>query len=89
MASAFDTNVEIQKFASKNFSLWKEMVQDVLIIRRGIEAIWHKNKPASMTTNKWRSLDDIVRSTILMHLAKNVYFNMANETTTFSLWEKL
>ena len=65
------------------------MVQDVLIIRRGIEAIWHKNKPASMTTNKWRSLDDIVRSTILMHLAKNVYFNMANETTTFSLWEKL
>ena len=24
-----------------------------------------------------------------MHLAENVYFNMAKETTTFSLWEKL
>ena len=24
-----------------------------------------------------------------MHLAKNVYFNMAKEMTTFSLWEKL
>ena len=24
-----------------------------------------------------------------MHLAENVYFNMAKETTTFKLWEKL
>ena len=34
-------------------------------------------------------MDKIVGSTIRMHLAENVYFNMAKETTTFSLWEKL
>ena len=42
-----------------------------------------------MSANEWRSMDKIARSTIRMHLAENIYFNMAKQTTTFSLWEKL
>ena len=42
-----------------------------------------------MSAEDWRSIDEIARSTIRMHLAKNIYFSRAKETTTFSLWEKL
>ena len=89
MASTSGTGVEIRKFAGINFALWKEMMQDVMIIQCQIEAIRHNNKPTSMATNEWRSLDEIARSTIWMHLTENVYFSMAKETTTFALWEKL
>ena len=89
MATQSSTNVEIRKFDGKNFTLWKEMMQDVLIIRSQIEAIRHNNKPASMIADKWCSLDKIARSTIRMHLVEKVYFNMAKDTTTFSMWEKV
>ena len=86
MASTSRTGVEIRKFDGKNFALWKEMMQDVPIIRRQIEAIRH-NKQAAMVVDEWHSLDEIARSTIRMHLIENVYFNMAKVTTTFALWE--
>ena len=88
MASTSSTGVEIWRFdGRKNFAIWKEMMQDVLIIRRQIEAIRHNNKPTPMTTEEWCSLDEIARSTIRMHLAENVYFNLTKETTTFTLWD--
>ena len=89
MASTSSTGVEIQKLDSKNFALWKEMMQDMLIIRCQVEAIHHNNMPTSMTIEEWCSLDEIARSTIQMHLAENVHFSMAKETTMFTLWEKL
>ena len=52
MASTSSTGVEIRKFDGKNFALWKEMVQDVLIILRQIEAIRHNNKAISMITDE-------------------------------------
>ena len=89
MASTFGRGIEIPKFDDKIFSLWKEMMQDMLVIRRQVEAIRHNDKPASMSTKEWRSMDEVARSIIRMHLAENFYFNMSKETTTFSLWEKL
>mgnify|MGYP002775115835 FL=1 len=89
MGSTFGTGIEIRKFNGKNFALWKEMMQDVLIIRRKVDAIRHSKKPTSMTIEEWKSLDKISRPTIRMHLAENVYFSMAKETTTFKLWENL
>ena len=64
-------------------------MQDVLIITRHVKVIRHNNKSAVMMTEEWRSLDEIARSTIQMHLAENVYFSMAKESTAFALWEKL
>ena len=89
MASTSSTGVEIWKFDGKNFALWKEMMQDVLIIRCQVEEIQHNTKPASMTTEEWCSLDEIARSTIQMHLAEKVYFSIANETSAYAMWEKL
>ena len=59
MATQFYTNVEIRKFDGKTFTLWKEIMQDVLIIRCQIEAIQHNNKHALMTTEECCSLDKI------------------------------
>ena len=64
------------------------MMEDVLVIQRQVEAIRHSKKYASMSAKEWRSMDEIARSTIQMHLVENVYFSMAKETRTFSLWEK-
>ena len=89
MASTSGTGIEIRKFDGKNFALWKEMMEDVLIIRRQVEAIRHSEKPTLMTIEEWKSIDEIARSTIRMHLAENISFSMAKETTTFKLWEKL
>ena len=89
MASTFKTSYEIHKFDGNYFALWKEMMQDVLTIRCQIEAIQHNNKLTEMSAIEWRSLDEIVRSTIRIHLAENVYFSMVKETVTFALWEKL
>ena len=89
VASTSSTGVEIRKFNGKNFALCKEMMEDILIIRRQIKAIRHNNKPSAMASDEWRSLDGITRSPIRMHLPENVYFNMAKETTTFALWETL
>ena len=89
MASTSGIGIEIRKFDSKNFSLRKEMMQDVLIVRRQVEAIRHSEKPTLLTTEEWKSIEEIARSTIRMHLAQNIYFSMAKEMTTFKLWEKL
>ena len=89
MASASDTRVEIRKFDDKNFVLWKEMMQDVLIIRHQIEAIWHNNTPVPMAHDEWHSLDEIARLNTWMHLTENVNFIMAKEKMAFTLWEKL
>ena len=89
MVSISGTRIEIQKFDGKNFAMWKEMVQDVLIIKRQVKEIRHRKKSASMTIEEWKSIDEIAWSTIHMHLAENIYFEMAKETTTFKLWEKL
>ena len=80
MVSISGTRIEIRKFDDKNFVMWKEMMQDVVIIRRQVEAIRHNEKPASMRTKKWKSIDEIGRSIIRMHLAKNVYFSVTKES---------
>ena len=49
MASTTGIAIEIRKFDGKNFALWKEMMQDVLIIRIQVKAIRHNEKLASMT----------------------------------------
>ena len=89
MALTSRTRIEIRKFDDKNIAMWKEMMQDVLIIRRQVKVIRRNEKPTLMTIKEWKSIEEIGRSTIRIHLAENIYFSMAKETTTFKLWEKL
>ena len=60
-----------------------------LIIRCQIEAIRHNKKPLAMIVEEWRLFIEIARSTIQMHLAENVYFSMAKESSAFDLCAKL
>ena len=89
MASTSSSGCEIQKFDVKNSALWEEMMQDVLVQRRQIEEIWHAKVPTGKTPKEWTSVDELARSTIRIHLAKNVYFSITKEKTAFELWEKL
>ena len=57
------------------------MIQDVLIIKRQVEANHHSGNPTSMTIEEWKLIDEIACSTIRMHLAENVYFSMAIESS--------
>ena len=65
------------------------MMQDVLVQRWQIEAIRHSKTLAGKTPEEWKSVDELARSTIRMHLAVKVYISIAKEKTTFELWEKL
>ena len=78
-----------QQFDGKNFPLWKEMMQDVLVQKCQIEAIRHTKVPTGKTLEEWRFVNELVRLMIRMHQTENVYFSMAKEKTTFELWEKL
>ena len=55
------------------------MIQGVLIIRRQIDAIRHSARHASISTEEWRSLEKIARSTIRIHLAENVYWQRRHQ----------
>ena len=48
-----------------------------------------REKPVLMTIEEWKWIEEIAQFIIRMHLAENVYFSMAKETTLFELWEKL
>ena len=89
MASTSGNGCEVPKFDGNNFTLWKEMMQDVLVHRRQIEAIRHSKTLPGKTPEEWKSVNELARSTIQMHLAENVYFSIAKEKTTFDLWDKL
>ena len=89
MASTSGSSCDIRKFDEKNFALWKEMIQDVLVQRRQIEAIRHSKTSAGKTPEEWKSVNELARSTIRMHLVENVYFSIAKEKTAFELWEQL
>ena len=45
--------METRKFDGKNFTLWKEMMQYVLIIQHQIEAIRHNKKSIEMSIGEW------------------------------------
>ena len=46
-------------------------------------------RPECMDTDEWEELDELACSTIMLTLSKNVYFNVAEETTAYGVWQKL
>lgn len=50
----------------------------------------HGERPENMTVvDEWEELDELAYSTIMLTLAELVCFNVANETTTYGVWQKL
>ena len=74
---------DMEKLNGTNFALWKSQMEDVLILKDQcfpIEGV--VKKPSMMTDEDWKNLDRKAIDTIQQHLAKNVYFNVAEEKTT-------
>ncbi|MCO5557183.1 hypothetical protein L7F22_010743 [Adiantum nelumboides] len=46
-------------------------------------------RPEGMAEDEWEELDELACSTIMLTLAKNVYLNVAEETTVYGIWQKL
>ena len=42
-----------------------------------------------MTNEVWVELDELACSTIILTLAKSVYFNVAKRTISYGVWQKL
>ena len=46
-------------------------------------------KLEGMNEADWLDLNELACSTIMLTLAKSVYFNVAEETTSYGVWQKL
>ncbi|MCO5584677.1 hypothetical protein L7F22_038608 [Adiantum nelumboides] len=42
-----------------------------------------------MDNDKWNEMDELALSTIMLTLAKSVYFNVADEVSAYDAWTKL
>ncbi|MCO5568160.1 hypothetical protein L7F22_021857 [Adiantum nelumboides] len=42
-----------------------------------------------MDKDEWEELDELACSTIMLTLAESIYFNVAEETTAYGVWQKL
>ena len=81
---------DMGKLNGTNFTLWKEQMEEILILKDQYFPIeGATSKPSSMTYEEWKNLDRKVIATIRKYLAKNVYFNVVEEKTTLDIWKKL
>ena len=74
----------IKKFDGSNFTLWKAQIKDVLIQKKQIKAL-RPCKEGEFIDAEWNDLDELVSSTIRLHLAELVYFTIMSSTTIVSL----
>ena len=64
-------------------------MQDYLIVKGQIDPIKTENALEGYKVNEWTKLDQIVCTTIQMHLSESIYYMMQSCTTTFELWKTL
>ncbi|MCO5578634.1 hypothetical protein L7F22_032478 [Adiantum nelumboides] len=91
MASSQDSSLyNIKKLDGTNFPLWKKQIWHVLVQKKQLKPIKLKGiKPKDMDKDKWNEMDVLALSTIMLTLAKSVYFNVADEVSAYDAWTKL
>ncbi|MCO5603096.1 hypothetical protein L7F22_057241 [Adiantum nelumboides] len=91
MASSQDSSLyNIKKLDGTNFPLWNKQIWHVLVHKKQLKPIKLKEiKPEDMDEDKWNEMDELALSTIMLTLAKSVYFNIANEVSAYDAWTKL
>ena len=89
-SSTQETLYNIKKLDGTNFPYWKKQIWQVLVQKKQIKPIKLKGeRPEDMTDDEWEELDELACSTIMLTLAKNVYFNVEEEHTAYGVWQKL
>ena len=87
--SSQDALFSIKKLDGTNFPFWKKQIWQVLVQKKQIKPIKLKgNRPEDITAVAWEELDELACSTIMLSLAENVYFNVAEEKTAYGIWQK-
>jgi hypothetical protein len=91
--------IEIDKFNSKNFELWKLKMEDLLvekekwiIVDPGTQYFGTQTtstQPIGMSKEDWEKLDRRERSIIRLCLADLVLLNVSRESKAKELWDKL
>ena len=88
--SSQDALFSIKKLDGTNFTFWKKQIWQVLVQKKQIKPIKLKgNRPEDITAAAWEELDELACSTIMLSLAENVYFNVAEEKIAYEVWKKL
>lgn len=89
-SSTHETLYSIKNLDGTNFPFWKKQIWQVLVQKKQIKPIKLKGeRPEDMDADPWEELDELACSTVMLTLAENVYFNVADETTAYGLWKKL
>ncbi|MCO5553286.1 hypothetical protein L7F22_006807 [Adiantum nelumboides] len=89
-SSQNETLYSIKKLDGTNFPLWKKQIWQVLVQKKQVKPLMLKGeRPEGMAKDEWEEVDKLACSTIMLTLVKNVYFNAAEETTAYGVWQKL
>lgn len=83
------TMSDMEKLNGDNFALRKSQMEDILIHKDQclpIEGV--AKKPSMMAYGDWKKMDREAIATVREYLAKNLYFNVAEEKTTKILRKK-
>ena len=75
-----DRKSKIERFDGKDFTLWKMQIQDLLYQEDLYLPL--KDKPTDMKEEDWEVLDRQALGTVRLTLARNVAFNVMDQTTT-------
>jgi hypothetical protein len=83
------SEITIRKFDEMNLNVWKEQMQDYLVVCGYIDPIELDTAPAIYKLDVWTKLDRVVRATIRMHLSESVYYTVQSCTIAKELWKTL
>eukprot|EP00253_Pinus_taeda_P029973 PITA_29973 len=82
-------NIEIEKFNSHIFELWKLNMEDLLVDQHQWITVDPSTKPMGVSNEEWKKLDRKEKSAIRLCVSDLVFLNVSGEATAKALWNKL
>ena len=83
------SRIEIEKFNSQNFELWKLKMEDLLVDREQWIVVDPGTKLTATSQDDWDKLERKASSTIRLCLSDSVLLNVSGEDSALKLWEKV
>ena len=83
-----ESKVKIDRFDGTDFSYWRMQIEDYLYQKK-LHLPLLGTKPEEMPTAEWELLDRQVLGVVRLTLARNVAFNIKEETTTVGMMKAL
>jgi hypothetical protein len=87
MASSL--RIEIEKFNSHNFEIWKLKIENLLVDQEQWAEVYPDTISIGMPREDWEKIDRRERSMIRLCLANLVLLNVSSEDSAKKLWDEL